>query len=188
LLDDIRYEEGGYMPESEETTNIPIMNKKAKLGMLITGGKYEVGGTVVTEHGSTNDAKKGGYFHGRSHADGGIKAINKDTGQMIEVEGEEVIITKGAVNDETKREFEGKMMTNREILSQINQSGGGVAFEDGGALKGHTCGCSGKKYKFGGQMLEDFHIIRYMNDPQKLSNYTVKNSREFADSLVSKLK
>jgi hypothetical protein len=188
LLDDIRYEEGGYMPESEETPNIPIMNKKAKLGMLITGGKYEVGGTVVTEHGSTNDAKKGGYFHGRSHADGGIKAINKDTGQMIEVEGEEVIITKGAVNDETKREFEGKMMTNREILSRINQSGGGVAFEDGGAVKGHTCGCSGKKYKFGGQMLEDFHIIRYMNDPQKLSNYTVKNSREFADSLVSKLK
>ena len=188
LLDDIRYEEGGYMPESEEPINIPIMNKKAKLGMLITGGKYEVGGTVVTEHGSTNDAKKGGYFHGRSHADGGIKAINKDTGQMIEVEGEEVIITKGAVNDETKREFEGEMLSNREILSRINQSGGGVAFEDGGELKPSTCGCSGKKYKYGGQMLEDFQIIRFMNDPQKLSSHTIKNSREFADSLISKLK
>jgi len=188
LLDDIRYEEGGYMPESEEPINIPIMNKKAKLGMLITGGKYEVGGTVVTEHGSTSDAKKGGYFHGRSHADGGIKAINKDTGQMIEVEGEEVIITKGAVNDETKREFEGEMLSNREILSRINQSGGGVAFEDGGELKPSTCGCSGKKYKYGGQMLEDFQIIRFMNDPQKLSSHTIKNSREFADSLISKLK
>jgi hypothetical protein len=188
LLDDIRYEEGGYMPESEEPINIPIMNKKAKLGMLITGGKYEVGGTVVTEHGSTSDAKKGGYFHGRSHADGGIKAINKGTGQMIEVEGEEVIITKGAVNDETKREFEGEMLSNREILSRINQSGGGVAFEDGGELKPSTCGCSGKKYKYGGQMLEDFQIIRFMNDPQKLSSHTIKNSREFADSLISKLK
>lgn len=188
LLDDIRYEEGGYMPESEEPINVPIMNKKAKLGMLITGGKYEVGGTVVTEHGSTSDAKKGGYFHGRSHADGGIKAINKDTGQMIEVEGEEVIITKGAVNDETKREFEGEMLSNREILSRINQSGGGVAFEDGGEVKPSTCGCSGKKYKYGGQMLEDFQIIRFMNDPQKLSSHTIKSSREFADSLVSKLK
>jgi DNA-binding phage protein len=188
LLDDIRYEEGGIMHETENNENIPNMNKKAKLGMLMTGGKYEVGGTVVTEHGTTNDGKKGGYFHGRSHDHGGIKAINKDTGQMIEVEGEEVIITKDAVNDTEKREFEGKMLTNREILSRINQSGGGVAFEDGGELKGSSCGCSGKKYKFGGQMVEDFHIIRFLNDPKKLSSYTIKNSREFADSLVAKLK
>lgn len=27
--------------------------------------KYEVGGKVVTKKGSTNDAKKGGYFDGR---------------------------------------------------------------------------------------------------------------------------
>jgi hypothetical protein len=155
--------------------------------MLITGEKYEVGGTVVTKHGSGNDGKKGGYFKGRSHADGGIKAINKDTGQLIEVEGEEVIITKDAVNDTEKREFEGEMLTNREILSRINQSGGGVAFEDGGELHGSSCGCSGKKYKFGGEMLEDFNIIRLMSKPQKTISTSFSNAREFADLLVKKM-
>lgn len=191
LLDDIRYEEGGMTEESDiedEAVNSLNMNKKAKLGMLISGQQYAEGGTVVTEHGSTNNAKKGGYFKGRSHAEGGIKAINVDTGQLIEVEGEEVIITKGAVNDPEKREFEGEMLTNREILSRINQSGGGVAFAEGGELKGHTCGCSGKKYKYGGHVMEDFNIIRFMNNPDQLSSYVTKSSREFADSLVEKLK
>jgi hypothetical protein len=187
LIDDIRYDEGGMTEDDEIPQNHFDMNKKAKLGMLITGEKYEVGGTVVTKHGSGNDGKKGGYFKGRSHADGGIKAINKDTGQLIEVEGEEVIITKDAVNDTEKREFEGEMLTNREILSRINQSGGGVAFEDGGELHGSSCGCSGKKYKFGGEMLEDFNIIRLMSKPQKTISTSFSNAREFADLLVKKM-
>lgn len=187
LIDDIRYDEGGMTEDDEIPQNHFDMNKKAKLGMLITGEKYEVGGTVVTKHGSTNDGKKGGYFKGRSHADGGIKAINKDTGQLIEVEGEEVIITKDAVNDTEKREFEGEMLTNREILSRINQSGGGVAFEDGGEIHGSSCGCSGKKYKFGGEMLEDFNIIRLMSKPQKTISTSFSNAREFADLLVKKM-
>ena len=187
LLDDIRYEEGG-MVEEDETPEIHMdMNKKAKLGMLITDSSYAVGGTVVTAHGKTNDGKKGGYFHGRSHDDGGIKAINVDTGQLIEVEGEEVIITKDAVNDPEKREFEGEMLTNKEILSRINQSGGGVAFAHGGELKG-SCGCSGKKYKYGGEMLEDFHIIRLMGKPVKVIDDSTKSARDFADSLVQKMK
>ena len=187
LIDDIRYDEGGMTEDDEIPQNHFDMNKKAKLGMLITGEKYEVGGTVVTKHGSGNDGKKGGYFKGRSHADGGIKAINKDTGQLIEVEGEEVIITKDAVNDTEKREFEGEMLTNREILSRINQSGGGVAFEDGGELHASSCGCSGKKYKFGGEMLEDFNIIRLMSKPQKTISTSFSNAREFADLLVKKM-
>lgn len=185
MLADIRYEEGGMTNDNEPEI---AMNKKDKLGNLIAGSQYKVGGTVVTEHGKTNDAKKGGYFHGQSHDEGGIKAINVDTGQLIEVEGEEVIITKGAVNDEEKREFEGEMLTNREILSRINQSGGGVAFEDGGKIKNHTCGCSGKKYKFGGDIYEDFQIIRFLNDPSKISSYKLKNSKDFVNSLVEKLK
>lgn len=185
MSSDIRYEDGGIMEDDEL---VPVMDKKAKLGQLIGGDSYKVGGTILTEHGKTNDGKKGGYFHGRSHADGGIKAINVDTGQMIEVEGEEVIITKDAVNDTEKREFEGEMLTNREILSRINQSGGGVAFEDGGEIKGHTCGCSGKKYKFGGDVYEDFQIIRFLNDPNKISSYKLKTAKEFTDSLVEKMK
>ena len=80
----------------------------------------------------TGDA--GGYLVGRRHSNGGIKAINKSTGQPLEMEGGEVVITRDAVSDETKRSFNGKMMTNREILSEINQSGGGVAFAEGGEV------------------------------------------------------
>jgi len=96
--------------------------------------KYDVGGKVVHDKGETNDAKRGGYFEGRPHSEGGIKAKVKETNQPIEVEGGEVVITKRAVEDDTKREFEGKMMTNREILSEINESGGGVSFEEGGEI------------------------------------------------------
>lgn len=97
--------------------------------------KYEVGGKVVTKKGATNDAKKGGYFDGRPHSQGGIKVVNIDNDQPIEVEGGEVVITKRAVADNTKKEFEGKMMTNKEILSKINESGGGVSFAKGGEVQ-----------------------------------------------------
>jgi hypothetical protein len=194
LVDDIRYKQGGEVEHGkvdnheEQYKYDGFMNKKAKLGMLINGNKYAQGGKIVHEGGSTNDGKKGGYFDGRSHAEGGIKAINVDTGQLLEVEGEEVIITKGAVNDETKREFEGEMLTNKEILSKINQSGGGVSFEDGGKVGGHVCGCSGKKYKFGGEMLEDFDIIRNMSKPTKFVNDMLASPKRFADFLVEKMK
>jgi hypothetical protein len=95
---------------------------------------YEVGGVVKTKKGVTMDAKDGGYFEGRPHSQGGIKAVNVDTNTPIEVEGGEVVITKDAVSDTTKRMFEGKMMTNKEILSRINQSGGGVALAKGGTI------------------------------------------------------
>lgn len=96
--------------------------------------KYEVGGVVKHKHGITTDGKDGGYFEGRPHSQGGIKAVNVDTGTPIEVEGGEVVITKDAVADKTKREFMGKKMTNKEILSYINQSGGGVALAKGGHI------------------------------------------------------
>lgn len=123
--------------------------------------KYEVGGKVVSKGDNhPADAKKGGYFKGRPHTDGGIKAVNISSNQPIEVEGGEVIITKPAVEDNTKREFEGEMLTNREILSRINQSGGGVPiFSDGGDIASHTCGCSGKTYNYGGKMMADSDIL-----------------------------
>jgi hypothetical protein len=81
-----------------------------------------------------NKGEAGGYLVGRRHSEGGIKAVNKSTGQPLEMEGGEVVITRNAVSDSTKRSFNGKMMTNREILSSINQSGGGVAFAEGGEI------------------------------------------------------
>jgi hypothetical protein len=62
----------------------------------------------------TSNAKNGGLFTGKSHAEGGIPAIVTDTGQPIEVEGGEAIITKKAT----------AMFC--EELSEINQAGGGV--------------------------------------------------------------
>jgi hypothetical protein len=191
MIDDIRYKKGGMTDESinsETLQNDEPMTRKERIGMIISPKKYAQGGSVLTEHGKTDDAKKGGYFQGRSHAEGGIKVKNVDTGQYLEVEGEEVIITKGAVNDPKKREFEGQMLTNKEILSKINQSGGGVSFEKGGEIKIDHCGCSGKKYKYGGEILEDFEIIRIMNNTYKPFEQLAENSRKFVDSLINKMK
>jgi DNA polymerase III sliding clamp (beta) subunit (PCNA family) len=60
----------------------------------------------------TSDAKKGGLFVGKSHAEGGIAAIVTDTGTPIEVEGGEAIINKEATAKHWKE------------LSKINQSAG----------------------------------------------------------------
>ena len=190
LIDDIRYDEGGDIEAEPVEEKSLHMNKKMKLGALLFGDTYAEGGEVIDADGNkTNDGKKGGYFKGRSHAEGGIKAVNVNTGQLIEVEGNEVIITKGAVADNTKREFEGEMLTNREILSKINQSGGGVSFEEGGELKEgvHTCGCSGKKYNYGGELLEDFNIITKLNEPYDSSQARVKKARAYVDDLIFKM-
>ena len=95
---------------------------------------------------------------GKRHSEGGIKAVNKSTGQPLEMEGGETVITRNAVSDNTKREFEGEMLTNRQILSKINVSGGGVSFAEGGDVP-YKCACSGKKYKYGGDLIPDYHIV-----------------------------
>lgn len=134
------------------------------------------GGVVVGKRdGQTmiyDDASLGGYFVGKLHKDGGIKMINKSTGQPLEVQGAEVIITAPAVADTTKREFEGKMMTNREILSKINSDGGGVSFADGGDIpaKIHT---TDKEYEFGGKMVHDTDIAHSLG-----MNSTLKKGKQ----------
>ena len=148
--------------------------------------KFEVGGAVKTEHGKTSDGKKGGYFEGRSHADGGIKAWNVSTNSPIEVEGGEVIITKKAVADDELKEFDGEMLTNREILSRINQDGGGVAFEDGGEI--HQCNCSGKAYKYGGETIEDYQIIHKMNKGYSMKEQSKNDKINYGHSLMKRMK
>ena len=77
------------------------------------------------------------------------------------MEGGEVVITKPAVEDRSLREFEGEMLTNRQILSRINQSGGGVAFEDGGEVPSEMH-LMGKIYKYGGKTMTDREIVKMM--------------------------
>jgi len=121
---------------------------------------YEKGGeTGFNPDGAIKDkvvhasGKAGGMLVGKRHSEGGIKAINKSTGQPIEMEGGEVVITRNAVSDNTKRSFNGKMMTNRQILSAINESGGGVSFANGGQVpKNVTFDCNAE-YEYGGKTM-----------------------------------
>lgn len=100
----------------------------------------------------------GGYLIGNSHKNGGIQAINKAIGKPLEMEGGEVVITKPAVEDNELREFEGEMLTNRQILSRINESGGGVSFAEKGAELPTQIEFCGTEYKYGGETLTDYEI------------------------------
>jgi len=108
----------------------------------------------------TISGKTGGERKGPRHKDGGIPGTNNATGQHLEVEGGEVIITRDAVSDPTKREFEGEQLTNKEILSKINESGGGVSFAEGGETA--TCKCNGNMYKYGGNTIKAYDIFMAM--------------------------
>jgi hypothetical protein len=126
--------------------------KKSPAGGVLVGKRQ--GQTIIHDKGT-----QGGYFVGKLHKEGGIKGINKSTGQPIEVQGGEVIITAPAVSDQTKREFEGEMLTNREILSKINEKGGGVSLENGGEIY-----FNGSSYNYGGKTMTDYEIMQSMND------------------------
>ena len=139
--------------------------KKEKLTQKDAENSPSGGVVVGKRNGQTmvyDDASVGGYFVGKLHSEGGIKMVNKSTGQPLEVQGSEVIITAPAVNDNTKREFQGKMMTNREILSKINSDGGGVSFADGGEMP-KSIKHTGASYKYGGKTMTDHEIMTSMN-------------------------
>lgn len=87
------------------------------------------GQTIIHKDGSL-----GGYAVGRMHSKGGIKGVVKTNGDKVEFQGNEVVVTAPAVADNTLHDFNGEMLTNRQILSRINESGGGVSFADGGEV------------------------------------------------------
>lgn len=103
----------------------------------------------------------GGYLSGRKHTQGGIKAINKSTGQPLEMEGGEVVITAPAVSDRTLVEFEGRKMTKRQVLSAINESGGGVSFASGGKIPKKIKYKRGVTYKVGGLVMDAHQVVKH---------------------------
>jgi len=121
--------------------------------------EYRKGGHTKGYFG-TISGKTGGELKGPRHKDGGIPGTNNATGQHLEVEGGEVIITRDAVSDPTKREFQGEQLTNKEILSKINESGGGVSFAEGGETA--TCKCNGNMYMYGGKSMKASDIFMAM--------------------------
>ncbi|HEX4851186.1 MAG TPA: hypothetical protein VFV08_10285, partial [Puia sp.] len=110
------------------------------------------------------DATVGGILLGRTHQEGGIKLVNKDTGQPLEAQNNEVIVNAAAAMAPGKNNtFNGKPMTNLEILSAINTSrGNGVSFlEEGGKLgNNYKCICQGNKYDFNGVEMHDYEIAQ----------------------------
>jgi len=133
------------------------------------GGYYKRGGEINPDDSKIKNAvthkagSAGGLLVGNRHSEGGIKAINKSTGQPLEMEGGEVVITRNAVSDNQKREFDGEMLTNREILSRINEGGGGVSFAKGGDVP-HKCNCTGREYRYGGKLMRDNDIVKNILD------------------------
>ena len=122
------------------------------------------GALVGKRQGQTIIHNKGtlsGYLVGKTHAEGGIKAVSKSTGHPLEMQGGEVVITAPAVSDTTKRNFDGKMMTNREILSTINERGGGVSFAKGGDVP-KNIKRTGASYNYGGKTMTDHEIYKHI--------------------------
>ena len=126
----------------------------------LSGGFFKKGGeTNFNPDGKIKDkivhasGDAGGMLVGKRHSNGGIKALNKSTGQPLEMEGGEVVITRDAVSDNKKRSFNGKMMTNRQILSSINESGGGVSFADGGQVPNDLQFDCNAEYEYGGKTM-----------------------------------
>lgn len=73
--------------------------------------------------------KDGGLAYGNSHDKGGMPLKVMSTGQNIEIEGGEGVINKRSMQMNKKLDFQGKMLTPCQIVSKINEMGGGVKFK-----------------------------------------------------------
>jgi len=123
----------------------------------------------------TNNGKKGGLLKGKSHDDGGIQAVVVDTGQPVELEGEEIIINKKSAKK------------HRKLLSKINQDGGGVPILKKGGWSHDRSMRSGGKVK--SKSLRDYiwSISEQPNDFIEIpKNWTskelIKEINDFNDS------
>ena len=63
------------------------------------------------------ESPRKGLFIGKSHDNGGIPSKVRETGQLIEIEGQEYYICNSAYNSSKEYSFEGK--TNKQILDEI---------------------------------------------------------------------
>lgn len=134
-------------------------------------------------HGSGN---VGGVLVGKRHSEGGIKAVNKSSGQPLEMEGGEVVITRGAVSNPKRYDFNGKEMTTREILSKLNVDGGGVSFAEGGDVPDKiNCGCN--HMKFGGMSMTPQDFVKHSEneyEKYRLQKGVEKETKDHYETLA----
>ena len=137
-----RHSEGGIAvdviggsPVEVETDEALIKDGKANRTEKVTfDGKEmtprEVLSTINQDYGGVPIKKKGGALD----AENIVSKVNKDKEPVV-VEGGSIVITRNAIlDDETKHDFNGKMLTNKEILSEINKMNGGKEFAEGGNI------------------------------------------------------
>ena len=126
----------------------------------------------------TKNARNGGYLVGRSHKNGGIKGVNVDTGEPIEVEGGEVVITKPAVESNKFYTLNGKKMKPKEILSKLNSDHGGVSFAKGGKV-------GGDKYLLGGISESDRDM--YLNQRMPSTSVVLRTTSDDMHAVIYKV-
>ena len=114
---------------NEYSTRWDDFKKNNKYEMADGGKTEDCGcGSNITKMGNYVLAK-GGLAYGNSHDKGGMPMKVQSTGQNIEIEGGEGVINKRSMQMTKKVNFEGKMMTPCEVISKINEMGGGVKFD-----------------------------------------------------------
>jgi hypothetical protein len=134
-----------------------VSNGRKMINSYKDGGELNPDNKAIKQYFAHDSGNAGGVLVGKRHSEGGIKATNNSTGQPIEMEGGEVVITRGAVSNPKKYSFDGKEMTTRQVLSKLNVDGGGISFADGGDVpEKMNCGCT--TMKLGGETMstQDF--------------------------------
>jgi hypothetical protein len=135
-----------------------ISNGRKMVGSFKDGGELNPDNKVIKQYFAHDSGNAGGVLVGKRHSEGGIKATNNSTGQPIEMEGGEVVITRGAVSNPKKYNFNGKELTTREILSNLNVDGGGVSFAEGGDVP-ESINCSCSQMDLGGKLITPKEFI-----------------------------
>jgi len=101
--------------------------------------KYESGGKMTDKGSYTKYVRKEDIEYCINSEKEYERMLEENSNEQIKVKPGSVVITRSAILDEeTKHEFNGEKLTNKEILSRINQMGGGASFEDGGSIPEQT--------------------------------------------------
>lgn len=149
-----------------------LSNGRKMVGSFKDGGELNPDNKVIKQYFAHDSGNAGGVLVGKRHSEGGIKATNNSTGQPIEMEGGEVVITRGAVSNPKKYNFNGKELTTREILSNLNVDGGGVSFAEGGDVP-ESINCSCSQMDLGGKLITPKEFIELSEKEFNESNNEV---------------
>ena len=136
-----RHSEGGIgvdviggSPVEVETDEALILNDEANSTEIVSfdGEKMtprEVLSKINESYGGVPIKKRGGELGSEEAGE-----LNSSKEPVV-VEGGSIVITRNAIlDDKTKHDFNGKMLTKKEVQTEVNKMNGGVAFSKGGKV------------------------------------------------------